>query len=456
MGLALIESSNNPQPQTRLDLIQTDLILRVSAWQPPTSEAQYLRNLLVGNNPLILYEQSALAYENALKSQPAPQDVNDLNLRLGILYAKQGRTDVAIALWQNDQELGKILTGLWSTPGLIYPDAELTITANLSGWYRDQALLQLYNAQQIPTDAVLRQQNQGAEMAIEQLILTALVTVLGGGIGTLLLLGLLIQRIIYPQRSPLLNTNPPWHTPWKFATAWEVVILWFSIYLAVAQILLPNILKFFQILPNPSWSSSDRAFLILLPYLLSMAPMLLIFKIILAEFNPLPSYLFRFNWQNWHWLRWGIGGYVAAIPIVLFFSVVSQNWLGGRGGGNPLLPILATDQANLAKLVLWITVAIAAPFFEELLFRGFLLPSLISGLTPRFPQLATGLSITISGFGFALVHLNLADILPLTALGIILGFIYVRSQNLLAPMLLHGLWNSGTFFTLLVLGASDA
>ncbi|NJL42942.1 MAG: CPBP family intramembrane metalloprotease [Pseudanabaena sp. SU_2_4] len=47
---------------------------------------------------------------------------------------------------------------------------------------------------------------------------------------------------------------------------------------------------------------------------------------------------------------------------------------------------------------------------------------------------------------FALAHLNLADILPLTVLGMVLGFVYMRSGNLLAPMLLHGLWNSGSFW----------
>lgn len=88
-----------------------------------------------------------------------------------------------------------------------------------------------------------------------------------------------------------------------------------------------------------------------------------------------------------------------------------------------------------------------APFFEELLFRGFLLPSLASALPLPW-------AIALSSCGFALMHFNLSDLLPLTALGVFLGYIYWRSRNLLAPILLHSLWNSGSFLALVSLGQS--
>jgi membrane protease YdiL (CAAX protease family) len=96
---------------------------------------------------------------------------------------------------------------------------------------------------------------------------------------------------------------------------------------------------------------------------------------------------------------------------------------------------------------LWSTLAIAAPFFEETLFRGFLLPSLTK-IVPFWSALA------ISGFLFAVAHLNLADLIPLTVLGMVLGFAYMRSGNLLTPMLLHSLWNSGSFLALVALGGN--
>jgi uncharacterized protein len=40
-------------------------------------------------------------------------------------------------------------------------------------------------------------------------------------------------------------------------------------------------------------------------------------------------------------------------------------------------------------------------------------------------------------------------------LGIILGIVYVRTRNLLAPMLLHSLWNSSTLVSLFILGSGS-
>lgn len=87
-----------------------------------------------------------------------------------------------------------------------------------------------------------------------------------------------------------------------------------------------------------------------------------------------------------------------------------------------------------------------APLFEEIMFRGFLLPS----LTRYVPVWG---SIILSAFLFAIAHMSLSEVLPLMTLGIILGFVYVKSRNLLAPMLLHSLWNSGTLLSLFILGS---
>ncbi|MCX7595402.1 MAG: CPBP family intramembrane metalloprotease, partial [Fischerella sp.] len=48
----------------------------------------------------------------------------------------------------------------------------------------------------------------------------------------------------------------------------------------------------------------------------------------------------------------------------------------------------------------------------------------------------------------------LSEVLPLFALGVVLGVVYTRSRNLLAPMLLHSLWNSGTLLSLFIIGSS--
>lgn len=97
-------------------------------------------------------------------------------------------------------------------------------------------------------------------------------------------------------------------------------------------------------------------------------------------------------------------------------------------------------------MIFFTTAAIAAPIFEEILFRGFLLPS----LTRYVPVWG---AIGLSSLFFAVAHLKLAEVLPLTALGMVLGIVYTRSRNLLAPMLLHSLWNGATLMGLFILGS---
>jgi uncharacterized protein len=56
--------------------------------------------------------------------------------------------------------------------------------------------------------------------------------------------------------------------------------------------------------------------------------------------------------------------------------VVNQQIWQGQGGSNPLLQIVLEEKDGVALGLFLFTAAIAAPVFEEILFRGFLLPSL--------------------------------------------------------------------------------
>jgi membrane protease YdiL (CAAX protease family) len=165
----------------------------------------------------------------------------------------------------------------------------------------------------------------------------------------------------------------------------------------------------------------------------------------LKPYFPLPQGWFRFRlWDNW--LGWGVAGYLMALPLVIVVSLVNQQIWQGQGGSNPILSLALQNKDTLALGCFFFTAAIAAPLFEEFLFRGFLMAS----LTRYLPQWG---AIGLSAFIFALAHLSLSEVLPLFVLGAVLGYVYDRSRNLLAPMLLHGLWNSGTLVGLVILGS---
>lgn len=90
---------------------------------------------------------------------------------------------------------------------------------------------------------------------------------------------------------------------------------------------------------------------------------------------------------------------------------------------------------SVVTKVLWFTVlGLIAPIWEEIMFRGFLLPSLTRLSSPRMALLCTSVL-------FALVHFTKEGFVPLLILGMIFGVSYCATSNLLPAMLLHSLWN---------------
>ena len=102
--------------------------------------------------------------------------------------------------------------------------------------------------------------------------------------------------------------------------------------------------------------------------------------------------------------------------------------------------IVARDPVAMALYA--VVVSVCAPIWEEIVFRGFLLPS----LTKYMPVWS---AILVSSIAFALAHFNIQRMLPLVFLGMVMGTVFVRSRNLFPSMLLHSLWNAFVFLDLM-------
>jgi membrane protease YdiL (CAAX protease family) len=92
-----------------------------------------------------------------------------------------------------------------------------------------------------------------------------------------------------------------------------------------------------------------------------------------------------------------------------------------------------------------VTAVIAAPFTEELLFRGVLFGTLRSRL-PLFA--AAALSATL----FGLVHNDGVLFLPIAGLGFVNALVYARSGNLVAAMIVHAANNAPPIAFLIAYG----
>ena len=115
-----------------------------------------------------------------------------------------------------------------------------------------------------------------------------------------------------------------------------------------------------------------------------------------------------------------------------------------QNGSNPLLEIVLNNRNHFSFLLLFITTTVLAPLFEEIIFRGVLLPI----LSRDFGIL---LGIIISSFIFALAHLSISEIPPLFVLGLGLGFTRLISGRLISSVFMHSLWNGLTFLNLFLL-----
>ena len=353
-------------------------------------------------------------------------------------------------------DTAQTLIGLWNDPSQILPNAEPQLRQSLTGWFRTRTLERLYELQQRPDalETLYAQEQQQAQSTLVKLGLLGVGPTLGGVIGVVALLVLVFQRILKGKDSLLADDGTlAWTTPWPWEITWQVLLVGFFF---LGQIILPVIVSLMRNALGQIWVeqgltltlSSGRATAITtaIIYLLMAIASILVLYFSIKPFLPLPEGWFKLS-LNGKLFLWGIGGYFCAVPLVIGVSLINQQIWQGRGGSNPLLEIVLNEGDTLALGIFFFTAAIAAPIFEEILFRGFLLPS----LTRYMPVWG---AIALSSLIFAAAHLSISEILPLSILGMVLGFVYTRSRNLLASMMVHSLWNSATMAGLLILGSS--
>ncbi len=157
------------------------------------------------------------------------------------------------------------------------------------------------------------------------------------------------------------------------------------------------------------------------------------------------------GWLQWRFVPFNsaffkaLRGWLMVIPLVLLTGWIVNLVVGDQGGSNPLLELVLKSRDPFALILLIITTVVLAPLFEELVFRGVLLPVLAKGVGSFW-------GIIVSALVFALAHLSVGELAPLFVLGIGLSILRLSSGRLFPCMLMHSLWNGVTFTSLLLLG----
>ncbi len=432
--------------------------------------------------------------------------IDQIDVRLGMVQAQQNEVPKALKTWQrlasaadnsadnsaagtlmsHEAMAAQILVDLWQTPPVVRSNTADLINLNLSGWFRYSALERLYSLEDktAQLSELRASERAAAEKTLIQLSAVGLLPSFGALFGTAVLIALIGQRLLRGKDSLLAIPEGQWEVPWNWEVIWQVVVGGF---LFVGQFVVPLVIGVLlatvqSAVPQVSsgvadgvtqglmghltagWnslqtsglamtgsilglSSRGKALYSLAGYLLMAAGTLVVLYYSIRAYLPLSKAWFPLKLSG-KWPLWGLGSYLVALPLMLSVSLLNQQIWQGQGGNNPILQIVLDERDPLALGIFLFTAAVAAPVFEEILFRGFLLPS----LTRYLPIWG---AIGLSSLIFAAAHLSFSEVLPLTVLGSILGFAYVRSRNLLSSILLHSTWNSVTMIGLFLLGSGS-
>ncbi|RLN12455.1 hypothetical protein C2845_PM09G13300 [Panicum miliaceum] len=233
-----------------------------------------------------------------------------------------------------------------------------------------------------------------------------------------------------------------WTVPWTGQTIAQVMILWIATFWFVGSWIIP-FLAHAAGFSKETLTHRGQALYSLLTDITEGLAGIAILHQCLGRFRPLPPGWFEFNLKG----RWLLDVALGCLlfPLVNLLSRVNISLVPMSPG--PVVGVSSVEQSIVARdpvaMALYaVVVTICAPIWEEIVFRGFLLPSLT-----RYMSLPW--SILASAAAFALAHFNAQRVMPLVFLGVVMGGVFARSRNLLASMVLHSLWNGFVFLDLM-------
>lgn len=143
-------------------------------------------------------------------------------------------------------------------------------------------------------------------------------------------------------------------------------------------------------------------------------------------------------------LAWGLGG-AAAMVIAATATGAAQDALFHLKPDEVQVHWLREARGTLVGGFIFLA-CVAAPFFEELTFRGFLFNAFL-----RYMPAWT--AVALSAIVFGLAHIqpgNAGAIAPLAAGGVVLATVYYRTGSLVASMMTHAIFNAFTVVLVLV------
>lgn len=126
---------------------------------------------------------------------------------------------------------------------------------------------------------------------------------------------------------------------------------------------------------------------------------------------------------------------LAAWPLIAVAELITQKVFGGGSSKQEIVDFFNSSRTIGERVTIIILAVVAAPIFEELIFRFF-----IYGALRRYFGITAGL--ILNSFVFAAAHGHLPSALPLFVLASCFTLAYEWSGSLLVSMSMHALFNA--------------
>jgi membrane protease YdiL (CAAX protease family) len=130
-------------------------------------------------------------------------------------------------------------------------------------------------------------------------------------------------------------------------------------------------------------------------------------------------------------------------PIILLLTLSLGVFLDPITSLIPMPEYIEKLFAMLTARDLWtfIMVGITGPILEEVLFRGIILDGFLNRYRP-------GKAIFWSAFLFGLFHLNPWQFIPGFLIGLLLGYVYLKTRSIIPVILIHIINNSFSYLVI--------
>jgi len=229
---------------------------------------------------------------------------------------------------------------------------------------------------------------------------------------------------------------------WNLVTVGIVLVAWLAGFTVVGGYLVPGALNTLGV-DRFSMTMRSTAVMHLLIDLWQCLYTIALLWFVLRQHKPRRLGLFPVSLKLRTWLPYVLVG-IGSFPCVeamanagaLIFPEETDSWAQGLGE-----TLLSCDPVTAAAYFL--VVSVCAPLWEEVMFRGFLMPSFAKYF--RVPGAAVA-----SALLFSMAHFSLSRSLPLTLLGVVIGVLFAASRNLTTAVALHAAWN---FWVLITIGS---